>query len=83
MLITTAMSFNACSDDGRFKDAQSKILVTECNAVGVTIPDDYSTMLSGDVLAQEANDTIVETYHDVDGLKKICTLSGLAYLIRE
>lgn len=79
---TITLGFNACSDDGQFKNAQNKILITECNQTGITIPDDYISMLSGDTLVQEANNTVVTTYHDINGTKKVCADSGIAYLIR-
>ncbi len=82
-MVAITVGFNACSDDGHFKDAQNKISIIDCNTVGVTIPDDYTTMLSGDVLVQEASPTVVTTYHDINGTKKVCTDSGIAYLIRQ
>ena len=45
--------------------------------------DTYITMLSGDILVEDANDTVVQTYLDTDGTKKICRVSGNAHLIRE
>jgi len=87
-LITTAVigtiiiGFSACSDDGQFKNAQDKIFITDCNQTGVVIPDGYISMLSGDTLVQEANNTVVTTYHDINGTKKVCADSGIAYLIR-
>jgi len=81
-MVAITLGFNACSDTGHFKDAQNKISITNCSS-GVTIPDDYVSMLSGDTLVQEATGTVVTTYHDINGTKKVCTDSGIAYLIRQ
>lgn len=82
---TIIIGFSACGggeSDAHFRDAQEKIFVIDCNTSGAVIPDDYITMLSGDVLVQEADNTVVTTYHDINGNKKVCTDSGIAYLIR-
>ena len=88
-LLTTALFFSACSDS-HFKDAETiididKLCVTDANS---TVIADYITMLSGDVLvkSEDANksiDTVVSTYHDTNGTKKVCIVSGSAYLIRQ
>ena len=83
-IVVFTLGFSACSDNGHFNDAQSKLAIIDCNDSAVVItPDDYTTMLSGDVLIQEATNTVVTTYHDVNGTKKVCTDSGIAYLIRQ
>jgi hypothetical protein len=43
----------------------------------------YITMQSGDVLVRSEDNTTVATYHDQNGIKKVCRISGSAYLIRQ
>jgi len=85
-ILTTALLFSACGgggDDASFRNGEEKITVIECNATVANIPDDYTTMLSGDVLVNQTDDTVITTYHDINATKKVCTVSGKAYLIRK
>ncbi len=85
-IITTALFFSACSDS-HFKDAETIIDIDKQCIVdaNTTVINDYITMLSGDVLVakEDENQTVIETYHDTNGTKKICIVSGKAYLIRQ
>jgi len=81
-------SFTSCSEDNaHFKDAETIINIdTNCSTnVPLTTADiaTYVTMLSGDVLVKNENNTSVATYHDQNGTKKVCRISGSAYLIRQ
>jgi len=85
MTFITALFFSACGgggDDGHFRNADSKITIVDCNVSNTTVLD-YTPMLSGDVLVNQTDNTSVETYHDINGTKKVCTVSGVAYLIRK
>ena len=84
VIITISIGFSACSDDGNFSDTDSNdtVSITDCNETGLTIPDDYTTMLSADTLVQDATNTVVTTYHNISGTKKVCIESGTAYIIR-
>jgi len=86
-MLTTlvTISFSACSDNGNFSNAETKIAIdVNCSTpVTTTLINSYITMLSGDVLVQAENNTIVETYFDANSTKKICLVSGNAYIIRK
>jgi len=88
IITTTTLFFSGCGgggggSDAHFKNADTKITIIDCNANVATIPDDYTTMLSGDVLVNETANTTITTYHDINGTKKVCTVSGIAHLIRK
>ena len=40
------------------------------------------TLYSGDVIIEDES-AIVKTYHDADGLKKICLMGGKAHILRK
>lgn len=90
LLVLVTLSFNACGggggDDAGFTNTSSEnrinIDVNCITPVTTVAINSYVTMLSGDVLVQATNNTVVETYHDTNGTKKICLVSGSAYLIR-
>jgi len=86
VLSLTMLLFSACGggggSDAHFKNGDNTITIIDCNATVATIPDDYTTMLSGDVLVNETANTSVTTYHDINGTKKVCTVSRVAHLIR-
>ena len=84
------VSFSACGggggDDAGFSNTTTEnrvdINITCITPVTTTAINSYVTMLSGDVLVQATNNTTVETYHDTNGTKKICLVSGSAYVVR-
>jgi len=82
-----AFAFTACSEgDGAFKnaDSTSKIDINiDCivNPVEADIAT-YITLISGDVVVTEDSNSSVSTYHDINGTKKVCKVSGSAYIIR-
>ena len=90
LITLVTISFNACGggggDDAGFSNATTEnrinIDVTCITPVTTVAINSYVTMLSGDVLVQATNNTTVETYHDTNGTKKICLVSGSAYLVR-
>ena len=76
------IGFSACSDNAEFKQAQTTVTIVDCNStIGVT-PTQYTPMLSGDVLSKTVTPTVVNTYHDANGTKTVCTEVGTAVLIR-
>jgi len=77
-----AIGFSACSNDAEFKFPQESISIVDCNStVGVT-PTLYTTMQSEDVLSKLVTPTIINTYHDADGTKTVCSEVGSAVLVR-
>lgn len=88
VLASVMILFSACSDNGgaHFGDAEQLISVVGCvTTTPVTATDiaGYTTMISGDTLIEDVNNTVVTTYHDVNGTKKVCVVSGKAYLSRK
>lgn len=88
--ITLLLSMNACSgggSDAQFTNAEEKIVISDCNLsdnnISFIIPDDFTTMISEDAIIRNANATIITTYHDINGTKKICVDQGSAYLLRK
>ncbi len=77
--------FKACSEgDGAFINADSKIEITiDCvvNPIETDIAT-YITVISGDVVVTEDSNSSISTYHDINGIKKVCRVSGSAYIIR-
>lgn len=77
--------FTACGGgDGSFFNAYEKVNIdVSCvNDPDSTDIDTYITILSGDTLVKENNNTTVSIYHDINNLKKICISTGSAYLLR-
>ena len=81
------LAFTACSEgDGAFKnaDSASKLDINvDCivNPVEADIAT-YITITTGDVVVTEDSNSSVSTYHDINGTKKVCRVSGSAYIIR-
>lgn len=83
-----ALAFSACSDNNDSETdlvKETKVVVdVNCSESATEgIIESYITMLSGDVLVEDMNNTIVKIYHDNNGTKKICLVEGSAHLIRE
>ena len=84
-----AISFSACSES-HFKEAETIVNIDIACKVDANSTDisEYITMFSSDALvkAEDANssiETVVSTYHDANGTKKVCLVSGKAYLVRQ
>jgi len=80
------MGFNACGNggDASFKDGLIKIPVTiECvQSPTTTDIDTYISLQGGDTIVKDEDNTTISTYHDTDGVKKICLVSGSAHIVR-
>lgn len=83
----TALFLSACGgEDGSFKGEGS----TTISLVGITCVttptatdiDGYETLESGDTIIKDDDNTSISIYHDVDGLKKVCLVSGSAHILR-
>lgn len=77
-----ALTFTACgSGDADFSGTSgSTVSIVDCNSS--TVVTDYTPLQSADVVVQDDNNTIVNTYHDIDGNKRICVDSGSAHIVR-
>ena len=87
LLALGAVSFTACSEgDGHFKNADSASTIgidVDC-IVNPTSADiaTYITIYSGDVIVKEDSNSSVSTYHDVNGNKSVCRVTGNSYILR-
>ena len=80
-IVITALVFNACGgggSDAQFSNAENKIQIIDCNAT-----NGYTTMISNDTLIQSETPTVITTYHDTNGTKKVCVNIGKAYILRK
>ena len=76
----TALILSACGgggSDASFSEAQTKDYIVDCN----TTTPVYTQIDEGDTLVKEGSAT-VEIIHDSNNDKQVCTLSGIAYLIK-
>lgn len=84
LISTILLTFSACGGGGENghsddNNVSSSVLVQDCNiSSDITA---YTTMKSGDILRQKAANTVVKIYHSIDD-KRVCTLSGQAYVVR-
>jgi len=83
MLITlVTLSFSACSDDAHFADAENQISINVACTTPTTI-NSYIPLYSEDVVVKAEDNTTIEIYHTTDGSKRVCLVSGNAYIIRK
>lgn len=92
----TALLLSACgggggssSSDGKNKPSNNNgntaisLAGTDCiSTPSSTDIDGYITLLSNDTLIKDSANTKVEIYHNVNGSKKVCLVSGLAHIQR-
>lgn len=81
-VIAAISFFTACSGggDANYGGTSTKVTIVDCNSSLVI--SDYTTLESGDTIIKDEDNTTVSTYHDIDGNKTICILSGSAYILR-
>jgi len=85
LLTLLTLSFSACGgggDDASFKNSETMIPIDVNCTTPATIAT-YITVNSGDVIVKEEENTTISIYHDVNGTKKVCLVSGLAHIIRQ
>lgn len=83
-VIAIAFFINACGGDGSSAFTQETI---DINVSCVTSPsssdiDTYLTLESGDSIVKDEDGTVVSTYHNSDGDKKVCLNSGKAHIVK-
>lgn len=83
-IISTAFIFNACggSDEASFKESNTIVPINITCTTPATI-DTYIELQSNDTIVKNQENTKVEIYHDVNGLKKVCLVSGSASIVRQ
>ena len=78
-----AIFFSACSEDNAQFNYTIIPIDTNCStSITNSTISTYTTLLSGDIIVEDSNATI-QIYHDVNGVKKVCMVSGSAHLIRK
>ena len=89
-IVFIAISFSACSDNASFSNKATKALIGATQRIAIdvncstpAIVADYVSLESGDTITQELNNTEIITYHDVNGVKKVCLKNGKATIVRE
>lgn len=43
--------------------------------------EDYTSLQSDDVIVKDSDDTVISIFHDSDENKKVCVVSGSAYIL--
>ncbi len=88
-LILSPLMFTACGDgnDASFSLDSSSGSNTTSKTTQVTVVDcngelSFTTIQSGDTLVKNTSSTTVDLRHLSDDTKKVCVLSGSAYLER-
>ncbi|QOY52288.1 hypothetical protein [Candidatus Sulfurimonas baltica] len=85
--VLLTIGFNACSGGGGDASFENGQTIIPVSIACITAPDEndiatYETLLSGDAIVKDDVNTTVSIYHDVDGNKKICLVSGVAHIVR-
>lgn len=80
-IIFIAMGFSACSESGdaAFRNAQTIIPISISCTEAIST---YQELLSGDAIVKDDENTTLSIYHDTDGNKKVCLVSGTAHIVR-
>lgn len=87
--IVVVIFLNSCGSGGSdsyFKNATKKINIdVNCTTTEPTALDIYYyiTVESDDVIVTEEEGSVISTYHDINGVKKICLVNGSAYILRK
>jgi len=73
--VIIALLFAACGD-GVITESENSIKITlkDCN--------DYTQIISGDVVVSDEQSTTLTTILDANGSKSICVQSGSAHILR-
>lgn len=86
ILAVLPLGFIACGGGGGGSDASFKnsetLIPIDVNCTNPATIATYIPLQSGDVIVEDSNAT-VKTYHDINGTKKICLVSGTAHIVRK
>ena len=86
---TIIIGLSACSDNADFTNetkviapaAQQRIAI-DANCTNPAVIADYIALESGDIITKELKNSSIITYHDTDGVKKVCLKYGKATILR-
>ena len=79
LAVLLLLIISGCGGESMDTQVTQTILVPDCN---ITTPV-YEVLLSNDEIIADLNNTRVEILHDQNGDKKVCTISGKAYIYRK
>ncbi len=83
--VILALLLSACGGGGDASFSNGETIVqVDVNCTGATTAAiaTYIELNSGDALVKNDNNTSVKIYHDVNGTKKVCLVSGSAHIVR-
>jgi len=87
--LTTVVSFlffigcGGGGGDASFSNGQTMIDINvTCIDANVTALGTYIPLQSGDAIVKDDGNTTVKIYHDVNGTKLVCLVSGKAHILR-
>lgn len=85
LVTITAITLTACGGGG---GSSFKNEIIDINISCVASPssndfDMYITLYSGDQIVNDEAGTLVTTYHNINGEKKVCLNSGKAHIVRK
>lgn len=88
LLTLLSLSFSACGGGGDSSSFENSETITDITTVCVTTPtstdiSSYITLNSEDVIIKDSNDAVISIYHDTDGTKKVCLVSGTAHIVQQ
>jgi ABC-type methionine transport system permease subunit len=87
VVVISALLLSACGGggggDASFSNGTT-IVQVDVNCTGATVAAiaTYISLNSGDTVVKNDNNTSIKIYHDVNGTKKVCLVSGSAHIVR-
>lgn len=84
VFLVISISFSACGGGGgssSFEGGQT-IIQIDVNCTTPATINTYIPLQSGDTIVKNDDNSSIEIYHDVDGIKKVCIVSGSAQIVR-
>ena len=83
--LIAVLGLTACGNggsDASFSDGEQKIDI-DINCTTPAQVETYINLYSGDTIVKKEDNTSISTYHDTNGTKKVCLVSGSAYILRK
>lgn len=77
-LIFITISFNACGEDSGGDGLTVIAISAQCSSPMNT----YETLLSGDTIVKDEDNTTISTFLDIDGTTIVCLVSGSGHIVR-
>jgi hypothetical protein len=74
--LTLALFFSACGGKSG-KDSGSDLM-----SIAISDCEDYTDVLTGDIIVEDDENTTIKTIFNTDGSRKVCIISGTAHIER-